>query len=404
MATVSFYHDTRRAKKDGTYPIKLSIRHNGKFLINTDFSALKESWSGSEYNRSENNYKTKNVVIRSLINKVENYLLQLDSSGKLRTMSDKSLMDNIKKILSNKILKNRNFISYIDEFIQTKTNNGTINQYIGTKNKIKLFDPDCTFDTITKKWLDLFNKWLADSNMKINSRATHLRNIRAVFNYAIDNEETTLYPFRKYRIEREKTRKRALKPEQLALLRDYKGEDYQRIHQDMFMLMFYLMGINGVDLFYTKKIIDGRIEYKRAKTGRLYSIKVEPEAMEIINKYRGKKYLLNAIENHRGKYLNFMNIMNRALQLVGDFEVEKKTYKKLRNPLFPDVTSYWARHTWATIAASLDIPKETISAALGHEIGSRITSIYIDFDQSKVDEANRKVIDYLNGFVSTNLK
>ena len=66
--------------------------------------------------------------------------------------------------------------------------------------------------------------------------------------------------------------------------------------------------------------------------------------------------------------------------------------------MFPGLSSYWARHTWATIAASLDIPKETISAALGHEIGSPITSIYIRLDQKKVDEANRMVIDYVNGY------
>lgn len=47
------------------------------------------------------------------------------------------------------------------------------------------------------------------------------------------------------------------------------------------------------------------------------------------------------------------------------------------------------------MAASLDIPKETISAALGHEIGSRVTSIYIDFDRRKVDEANRRVLDWV---------
>ena len=58
---------------------------------------------------------------------------------------------------------------------------------------------------------------------------------------------------------------------------------------------------------------------------------------------------------------------------------------------------YIARHTWATVAASLDIPKETISEALGHSIGSEVTSIYINFDRKKVDEANRKVIDMVNG-------
>ena len=68
--------------------------------------------------------------------------------------------------------------------------------------------------------------------------------------------------------------------------------------------------------------------------------------------------------------------------------------KKVFTPLFPNLTTYWARHTWATIAASLDIPKETIAAALGHG-GNTVTDIYIDFDQRKVDEANRKVIDWV---------
>lgn len=57
----------------------------------------------------------------------------------------------------------------------------------------------------------------------------------------------------------------------------------------------------------------------------------------------------------------------------------------------------YTRHSWATLAAELDIPKETISAGLGHEIGSDVTSIYIKFDQKKVDDANRRVIDYVFG-------
>lgn len=58
---------------------------------------------------------------------------------------------------------------------------------------------------------------------------------------------------------------------------------------------------------------------------------------------------------------------------------------------------YVARHSWATVAYSLDVPKETISEALGHEIGSRVTSIYIAFDRRKVDMANRNVINALQG-------
>lgn len=59
------------------------------------------------------------------------------------------------------------------------------------------------------------------------------------------------------------------------------------------------------------------------------------------------------------------------------------------------VTTYWRSHSWATYAADLDIPKDTISEALGHEHGSRVTGIYINYDQRKVDEANRQVLDWV---------
>ena len=55
---------------------------------------------------------------------------------------------------------------------------------------------------------------------------------------------------------------------------------------------------------------------------------------------------------------------------------------------------YWARHSWATIAAELDIPKETIAAALGHS-SNTVTDIYINFDRAKIDRANRQVLDYV---------
>ncbi len=64
---------------------------------------------------------------------------------------------------------------------------------------------------------------------------------------------------------------------------------------------------------------------------------------------------------------------------------------------FPKLTSYWARHTWATLASELDIPEDVISHALGHSYstGAAVTQVYINFNRKKIDEANRKVIDYI---------
>ena len=95
----------------------------------------------------------------------------------------------------------------------------------------------------------------------------------------------------------------------------------------------------------------------------------------------------------RNCFLRQASSFNENLQRIGGMKRVGRGGKKVFTPLFPNLTTYWARHTWATIAASLDIPKETIAAALGHG-GNTVTDIYIDFDQRKVDEANRKVIDW----------
>ncbi len=93
---------------------------------------------------------------------------------------------------------------------------------------------------------------------------------------------------------------------------------------------------------------------------------------------------------------DILHRMDKALKQIGPVERHGLGGKKTRHPLFPDLSQYWCRHTWATIAAELDIPKETIAAGLGHG-GNTVTDIYIRFDLRKVDEANRRVIDYVLG-------
>lgn len=388
-------------KDDGKYPVKIYVRNRREILIPTQFSASDNNFENGEFTKKEPNFRAKNAGLQKMLSSVINEMVVLESSGRLQSMDDKSLKKHLQSVLfprkANKV-ESRTFIDYLDEFISTKEREGTKTCYNTTRNKILSFDSECTFERMDKKWLDKFEKWMADSGMKVNAYAIHLRNIRAVFNYAIDNEYTSLYPFRKFRIKKEETRKRSLSVGQLRELICFKCEPYQERYRDMFMLMFYLIGINAVDLFLAKPedVVNGRLEYKRAKTGKLYSIKIEPEAMSILEKYKGKNYLLNIMDEYKD-YKNFLHRMGIALKEIGSTTRKGRGGKKLRMPLFPDISSYWARHTWATIAASLDIPKETISAALGHEIGSPITSIYIKFDQNKVDEANRKVIDYVNG-------
>ena len=94
--------------------------------------------------------------------------------------------------------------------------------------------------------------------------------------------------------------------------------------------------------------------------------------------------LNNLIYQYRKLFIIIMErvILKKGLNTIGD------------NLNIGELTTYTFRHTWATIAAHLDVPKEVIGKALGH--GKKVvTDIYIDFDQTKIDKANRKVIDYV---------
>ena len=400
MATVNLYLDTRHEKKDGTYTVKFNVRHIGQQLISTDFSCTKEERNGTEFNRRCANYKAKNMALHAAEQKIHLLLMDLEAKGELVSMSDSKLKSCIKELISAKESQKSSdklLTEVLVEFMGKKTNAGTKTVYRTTLNKLNTFDPSATVNSIDRRWLERFEAWMAET-MKVNAYAIHLRNIRSVINYAIDEEYTVNYPFRKFQIKHEQTRKRFVPLDKLRLLRDYPCEEYQERYRDIFLLMVYLIGVNAADLFTARHqdVINGRLEYKRAKTGKLYSIKIEPEAQALLDKYRGEKYLLNILDTY-GDYRDFLHRMDVALKQIGTCERKGHGGKKYITPLIDGLSSYWSRHTWASLAAQLDIPKETIAHALGHSWGSSTTTdIYILFDERKVDEANRRVIDYIN--------
>lgn len=253
---------------------------------------------------------------------------------------------------------------------------------------------ELAFEDVTLKWLNDFDDWLLKSGAAKNTRCIHFKNIRTVFNRAIDDEITEKYPFRRFKIRGEATRKRSLTVEELRKLFTMEVEPWQEFYRDMFKLIFMLCGINVVDLYNLKGISsEGRIEYQRAKTKRLYSVKVEPEAFEIIERYRGKSNLLSPADRW-GDHRDFTRWLNSALKKLGTWEIIGRGGKIKRNPFWPEISSYWARHSWATVAYELDIPKDVIAQALGHG-KSDVTEVYIRRDQRKVDDANRRVLDWI---------
>jgi hypothetical protein len=386
MASVKFYLDKRSKKKDGTYPLKISITHKRKYiLLSTGISIDSEQWNEQlgKIIQHPNKLFMNNYIEHQKMD-IETELLQMRSNGEIETISEKDLRKKFQDKISGNVEVNANplFFDCFKTFADNKSNPRTRENYLYTLSKIKDFSDNAEqlqFEDITYIWLKDFDEYLSKGS-GINSRSIHLRNIRAVFNEALKYDITTLYPFRKFRIKNEETAKRSLTVEELIRIRDFPCKEYQKKYIDIFMLTFYLIGINTIDLCNLKEITHGRIEYKRAKTNKLYSIKIEAEAAEIIKRYNGKEYLLNIMDRYTN-YKDYAHRLNNNLQKI-----------------MPSLTTYWARHTWATIAHKIGIPKDTISLSLGHEFGCKTTDIYIDYDMDKVDEANRKVIDYINSF------
>jgi hypothetical protein len=154
------------------------------------------------------------------------------------------------------------------------------------------------------------------------------------------------------------------------------------------------LGINPVDLVRLKKedIIDGRLNYRRAKTHRLISVKIEPEARELIDRYAGEDLLLNFMEikprrKDERSTQAFSDLKSNANKRLKDLAKKLGITEKIQ------MTS--TRYTWSTIAASLDVTDSIIDRALGHKSPYKLVSVYTRFEISQVDNANRKVIDYL---------
>uniref|UniRef100_UPI0040275468 phage integrase SAM-like domain-containing protein n=1 Tax=Alistipes onderdonkii TaxID=328813 RepID=UPI0040275468 len=418
MATVSIYYDQRYKSASGKYPLyyRVNLPRRKNFVINTGLTIPPEWWDGYEIIKAPQREKM-NRALRRGLNNIEDALLEVQLThglnGKAADIKARIIahMNGVEYVAPED--KQMTFDAFYTEYVDRITHPGTKAIYQLTHARMGWFAEKTgktdgwRFEDITIEWLKKFEHFLRTKHLDehgkpiigvkeiaTNTIAISMRNIRAVVNAAIDDELTTLYPFRKFKIKHEETAKRSLTVEELRTLRDYPCEPHQEKYRDIFMLMVYLIGINSVDLFSLKEIRNGRIEYRRSKTGHIFSIKVEPEAQAIIDKYRGKNYLLDVLDTY-GNYKDFTHRMNENLRKIGTVERKGRGGKKHRNPLFPKLSTYWARHTWATLAAELDIPDETISLGMGHSTGNRVTNIYINRNQKKVDEANRKVIDYL---------
>ncbi len=392
--TYLLFYDVSTKSADGTCAIRVVFKEGRqRFSVNSGVrSSVKPV--GRMLPASEPNARAKNMRLTRLCYEIEEYLLV---NGERKPYD--IMKAELKELVSGKKSATKVFADYVEDYMNTKEREGTRTLYRLTASKVREFDAKATFETINAQWLQKFERHYSKT-MRVNGIAIQLRNIRTVFNWAIDNEWTTCYPFRRFKIKQEKAVINDISVEDLRLLRDYPVEEWQEVYRDLFMLSFYLCGINVGDmlLLTQKNVRGGRIVYHRQKTGRLYDVPLIPEAKAIIKKYRGEKFLLSPMDK-LADYHTFTQHCNLALKKIGTKEIVPDKVGKLRkvvyHPILPNLTTYTARYTFASIGAELDIPRETIALCLGHA-WSDVTSHYINYNRKKIDEAVKKIVDFVN--------
>lgn len=372
--TLKFYLDSRRS--DILHPLKIRI-NIGKTsaLVGTHIKLETAHWDAKRQRVIVRPDKASvNMRLSRMLFDLQDFYDGLPSKHRLTAGDIKRLYEKQEDDQDEVTL-----FAVFEEVIKTKHSTRTIKLYKATMNSIRGYSSDIPMTGVTADWIRRYDEYLIGKGLSVNTRRGYLGNICSVCNYAVREDIITNSPFRKFKMPRKANpRKRALTVEQMQTL--LAMNDYTPIEKealDIFFLIFTLIGINFADLVSLDEVHNGRVEYDRHKTKRFYSIKVFPEAQKYIDRLRGKEHL---IKTHT------IGCIDKHLRRIG------------KRVLGFEITTYWARHSWASIAINdCDIEKDTISYALGHTLGSQMTAIYIDYDLRKVDQANRKVLDLVFG-------
>ena len=400
MATVKVkFRPSSVITKEGT--LYYQITHNRVVKqINTGYKLYPTEWSS---------FASKIVVPPNAEESRYHYLLALQNSLKKETARLAEIIVRLNRTNStytaDRIVELYNLRSDDDSFLlftrnlivqlkqigkvrTAETYTCALNSFIRFQGETDLF-----WEAVDSNLMMEYEVYLKAEGVCPNTSSYYMRGLRAIYNRAVEKELTIQrYPFKHVYTGIDKTVKRAVSVKVIRQIRNLNLEhnpmlDYAR---DIFMFSFYTRGMSFVDMAYLKKkdLHNGILSYRRQKTNQQIFIKWEKPMQEIIDKYdtTGTPYLLPIIKDvgkdERRQYKNASHLVNCKLKKIG-----------MQLGLTIPLTTYVARHGWASIAKSKNIPISTISEAMGHD-SENTTRIYLaSLNTSVIDKANSLIIE-----------
>ena len=399
MATVKVkFRASSVERKEGTLYYLLIHQRNLRW-ISTDYHVFPEEWNGKKSTVIVSNRNNRQAYLQLIQSKIDWEMKQMQ-----RIIHDKEAdgipysMDDLAQVIQQ-LSPSQSVFSFFRQQIAKKEQMqciGTKNNYASAVNRFMEFrnQEDLAFSQMTADMMEMYQAWLWNRGIGQNTVAFYLRTLRTLYNKAVEAGQAPANDiFTHVQTANVRTAKRAIsvtdirKIEKLDLTR---GSSLDKA-RDLFLLSFYLRGMAFVDMAFLKKsdLKCGMVSYNRRKTHQNLNIEWIKPMQAIIDKYaeqaKDSPYLLPILTGKETSpytaYRKVEHNTNYNLKKIGQMI-------GLKIPL----TTYVARHTWASIALRMNIPIATISEGMGHN-SFKTTQIYLEsIDVATINEANKRII------------
>lgn len=389
---------------NGESPLMLQVSKGGKRQYQSlGVSVNPKFWDFSK-NKPKSNCPNREYILKLILNKqaeLQQRMLELNAEQKEYTTTT-LLHDEYRKFELKTV---KQFYQELIEQYKANEKCGNRLIYKSSYNSINVFtngNLEIPFSAIDVAWLNKYEKWLRSKGNKETTMSLMFRTLRSAYNKAIESKcaRKSDYPFNDYRISKfdVSTEKRAIaKADVLKFSTDVHSigkQQYVQLSKDIFIFSYLCGGINFTDIANLTKdnIIEGkRLHYIRQKTGKLIKLGLSEEALQIIKRYavESKGYLFPILNAQLHK--TPLQKQNRIHKMLGKVN---KNLKLLAAQLGVEanLTTYVARHSFASVLKKSGVNIALISEALGHS-DLTTTQIYLDsFDNEQIDNAMKNLL------------
>ncbi len=385
--TVAISLDSRRRKKDGSYPVVLRLGHYQRTTsISLGFSVQLSDWDDKKHKVRA----TCKAV--SSVSRLNNYFIKrksqaleiiskLEETGKLVGLSISDLRNFIEKQPETLT----SFFSYTEKLIEQllkarKVGNARVYKNVFGALKNYRNGKDLRFEEITYSFLKEYEAYYLGQGFKLNGLSVNLRTLRSIYNKAILEgvANQSNYPFKRYKIQKEKTVKRAIDQNAMQRIVQLNLEPDNPCFnaRNYFLASFMMNGMSFIDMAFlkVKDVVNDRIRYRRQKNGRPYDLKLTDSLKELLSFYlKGKTK-----EDFVFPFIRHTLLSDQYQDVHQARKMYNKGLKELAKicEIEDHLTSYVSRHSFATHAMMKEVPLNAISSMLGHS-SLATTEIYL---------------------------